>query len=196
MRVKLEPVQLVGEHIAVVPMTFDHIESLFEAGRFAGIWSYMSKRVETVEDMRDLISEALTAQEQAHELPFVIYDRRAGRLVGGSTRFLDISPSNRSLEIGSTWLTPTVWRTQVNTETKYLLLRHCFETLGLIRVQLKTDSRNVQSQRAIERIGGVKEGILRKHRVMHDGYFRDSVYYSILDDEWPAVKKRLECWLR
>ena len=187
----MEPAEFAGERVIVVPLALEHVGPLFDAGRFPEIWLYMSRRIETVEDMRDLLREALAAREEGRELPFAIQDRRSGRFVG-STRFLDISPPNRSLEIGWTWLTPSVWRTHVNTEAKYLLLRHCFETLGIIRVQLKTDSRNIQSQRAIERIGGVREGILRKHRVLRDGYIRDSVYYSILDNEWPTVKKRLE----
>jgi RimJ/RimL family protein N-acetyltransferase len=113
----------------------------------------------------------------------------------GSTRLFDLSDANRSVEIGWTWLTPAVWRTRVNTECKMLLLTHAFETMGAIRVQLKTDSRNVRSREAIERIGGVFEGILRSHRIMPDGYLRDSVYYSILDKEWPVVKRRLEAML-
>jgi len=114
----------------------------------------------------------------------------------GSTRFLNISIQNRNLEIGSTWLSPTVWRTRINTECKYLLLKHCFETLGTIRVQLKTDSRNVRSQRSIERLGAVKEGVLRNHMIMPDGYLRDSVVYSIIDKEWVQVKNKLESMLR
>ncbi len=118
-------------------------------------------------------------------------DQQSDKIVG-STRFLDISISHRHAEIGWTWLAPHVWRTRINTECKYLLLRHGFETLDLIRVQLKTDRRNLTSQQAIERIGGQKEGILRKHRIMPNGYIRDSVYYSILDEEWPLVKTRLQ----
>jgi RimJ/RimL family protein N-acetyltransferase len=110
----------------------------------------------------------------------------------GSTRYLDIQTQNRGLEIGWSWLTPTVQRTGVNTECKYLLLRHAFEQLGMIRVQLKTDSRNLQSQRAIERLGAVKEGTLRNHMILPDGYYRHSVYYSIIESEWPTVKAGLE----
>ena len=123
--------------------------------------------------------------------PFAIIDRASGTLVG-STRYYDISQTNRSLEIGSTWLTPRAWRTAVNTECKYLLLKHCFESLGTIRVQLKTDSRNLRSQKAIERLGASKEGILRNHMILPNGYIRDSVYYSIIEQEWPAIKGRLE----
>src|SRR5699024_2902682 len=113
-----------------------------------------------------------------------------------STRFLNISIPNSNLEIGWTWLSPKVWRTSINTECKYLLLKHCFEMLGAIRVQLKTDSRNVRSQQAIERIGAVKEGVLRNHMVMSDGFLRHSVYYSVIDQEWSLVKDKLERMLR
>jgi RimJ/RimL family protein N-acetyltransferase len=131
------------------------------------------------------------ALEQMNTIPFVIIDKESQKIVG-STRFYDISVPNKGLEIGSTWLTPAMWRTSVNTECKYLLLKHCFETIGTIRVQFKTDSRNIRSQRAIERLGAVKEGVLRNHMILPDDYVRDSVYYSIIDREWPVVKLRLE----
>lgn len=184
---KVHPVELTGKRVKLVPMEESHIEGLFEAGGDPRIWTYMSMHVDTLNDMEWLVSEALSASEGGSELPFVIIDQESNKVVG-STRFLDISVQNRHLEIGWSWISPSVWRTRINTECKYLLLTHCFETLGTIRVQLKTDSRNIQSQRAIERIGAVKEGVLRKHRVMHDGYVRDSVYYSVIDDEWATVK--------
>ena len=112
-----------------------------------------------------------------------------------STRYLTIMPKDRGIEIGWTWLARAAWRTPINSECKYLLLRHAFETLGCIRVQLKTDKRNERSRRAIERIGGQFEGILRQQFVLRDGTYRDSAYYSIIDAEWPAVKARLEAGL-
>jgi RimJ/RimL family protein N-acetyltransferase len=112
--------------------------------------------------------------------------------VAGATRYLNIVPQDRGLEIGGTWYGPEFQRTVVNTECKYLLLSHAFERLGCIRVQLKTDLRNERSQRAIERIGAVKEGVLRNHMILPDGRIRHSVFYSILDTEWPEVKNRLE----
>jgi RimJ/RimL family protein N-acetyltransferase len=151
----------------------------------------MRIRVAGRDDMVRLISEALLAQEEGREIPFVVRRSGGGRIVG-STRLLDLRPEDRGAEIGWTWFSPAVWRTPVNTESKYLLLRHCFETLNLIRVQLKTDARNVRAQRAIERLGAVREGVLRHHYVMPDGYLRDSVYYSILAEEWPVVRERLE----
>lgn len=195
MTVRVEPVELVGECAALVPMEASHVDALYKAGRAAEIWPYMPIQVVTVDDMTRLVREALRARDASLELPFVIVTPGDGRVVG-STRFLDITPAHRALEIGWTWLSPDVWRTPVNTECKLLLLRHAFETLGMIRVQLKTDGRNERSQRAIERLGAVREGVLRHHRIMPDGYLRDSVYYSILVEEWPAVRTRLEEALR
>ncbi|MBN6189192.1 GNAT family N-acetyltransferase [Aneurinibacillus sp. BA2021] len=120
-----------------------------------------------------------------------LIDKTTEKVVG-SSRFLNISPSNRTLEIGWTWYSPEVWRTRMNTECKYLLLRHCFEVLSTIRVEFKTDSRNLRSQRAIERLGAVKEGVRRNHRILPDGYIRDSVYYSVIPQEWETVKARLQ----
>jgi N-acetyltransferase len=188
---KVTPVQLVGRRVALVPLEASHTRALYEAGRHPKIWDYMFMRVETPDEMHRLVQEALSARDAGTELPFVIVDRETGRIVG-STRFLDIAPAHRGLEIGWTWLAPEVWRTPINTECKYLLLRHCFEVLGAVRVQFKTDARNIRSQRALERIGAHKEGVLRRHRILPDGYIRDSVYYSIIAEEWPAVRRRLE----
>ncbi len=145
----------------------------------------------SVDDVRTWIQDALNAQERGLFLPFAIVDRATQRAIG-STRYLDISAHDRHVEIGWTWLGKNFWRTPLNTECKYLLLKHAFETLGCIRVSLKTDLRNERSQRAIERIGAVREGVWRRVVVMHDGYQRSSVFYSILDDEWVGVKARLE----
>lgn len=187
-------VELQGKHVRVLPMAAEHVDELFAAGHHAQIWAYMSMRVQTRQDMQRLVQQALERREGGREFPFVVQDVASGRLVG-STRFLDISEADRHLEIGWTWYTPDVWRTVINTETKYLLLRHCFEDLSMMRVQLKTDGRNTRSQTAIARIGGVREGVLRKHMVMPDGFVRDSVYFSILDDEWADVRRRLEAML-
>ncbi len=188
-------VVLTGECVEIRPMEIYHVQELFDAGNNPDIWSYMPMRVQSIEDMKHLVNGALQTREQGTEFPFVIIDRDSGKIVG-STRFLNISIPNSNLEIGWTWLSPTVWRTRINTECKYLLLKHCFETLGTIRVQLKTDSRNVRSQQAIERMGGIKEGVLRNHTIMPDGYLRDSVFYSVIDQEWALVKEKLESMLR
>ena len=185
---------LTGERARLVPMEAGDAEALFKAGRDPRIWDYMPVRVTSLSDMARVVEEALRAQAQGTDVPFVILDGETGRIVG-STRFCDITLPHRNLEIGWTWLSPEVWRTRINTECKYLLLRHAFETLDLLRVQLKTDARNLRSQRAIERLGAIKEGVLRHHRVLPDGYLRDSVYYSILAEEWPGVRERLEAML-
>jgi RimJ/RimL family protein N-acetyltransferase len=131
------------------------------------------------------VNDALVARDRGNELPFVIRDLDTGALVG-STRYLDISVANRGLEIGWTWLNPSVWRSRVNSECKYLLLSHAFEALGAIRVQLKTDQRN------LARLGAVREGVLRSHMILQSGYVRDTVFFSIIAAEWPAVKERLQ----
>ena len=145
----------------------------------------------SVEDAESMIRQALIEAEDGREIAFAIVAADSGRAVG-STRFLDIQRAHRALEIGWTWIGSSWQRTAFNSECKLLLLGHAFDVHGAHRVTLKTDARNVRSQRAIERIGGVREGALRRHRVCWDGSVRDSVYYGIVDDEWPQVKKRLE----
>lgn len=191
---QIAPVTLEGNLVRLEPMSPEHIDGLWEAGKFEQIWSYMSIVMNTPEDTRSFVEQALQNQREGTELPFVIISLETGRIIG-STRFLGISRKDRGLEIGFTWLTPSVWKTAVNTECKWLLLRYCFEELGCIRVQLKTDSRNLNSQRAIKRIGGTYEGVLRNHMVMRDGYIRDSVYFSFIDKEWQAAKEKLQLLL-
>jgi RimJ/RimL family protein N-acetyltransferase len=190
----LEPVILTGTRARLIPMGREHVDALYAASREPRIWRYMPQSADSRDDMACWVDGALAEWESGKSLPFVIEDLETDRIVG-STRLLDYDAANRGIEIGFTWLNPEAWRTRINTECKYLLLGHCFDTLGMIRVQLKTDARNVQSQAAIERIGGVREGVLRHHRIMPDGYLRDSVYFSILAEDWPAVKARLEHFL-
>lgn len=187
----IQPVHLVGKRAELVPLEVAHIPALYAAGNNPDIWHYLPMTVNTLDDMRDLVHAFLENQQKGRSLPFTIIDQESNQVVG-STRFHNISHDNWSIEIGKTWLSPTVWGTHLNTECKYLLMRHCFETLHTIRVQLKTDVRNIRSQRAIERIGGVREGVLRNHWIQPDGYKRSSVYYSILLEEWPERKKMLE----
>ena len=188
----IEPVQLTGERAELVPMAEEHAPGLYESGNDPDVWRYMPVwRMESVEDARKIIREMLQGQAAGTALPFTILDRDTG-CIAGSTQLFDISVPHRQGEIGWTWLTPTAQRTRINTECKYLLLRHAFETMGMIRVQLKTDARNERSQRAMERIGAVREGILRRHRILPDGFVRDSVYYSVIAEEWPQTKAHLE----
>jgi RimJ/RimL family protein N-acetyltransferase len=145
----------------------------------------------TEADMRNWVLDIMSRGQQGTDLPFAVIDLASGR-VAGATRYLNIMPKDRGLEIGGTWYGTDFQRTAINTECKYLLMTHAFETLHAIRVQLKTDSRNERSQKAIERIGAKKEGVLRNHMILSDGYIRHSVFYSILDTEWAGVKKNLE----
>jgi N-acetyltransferase len=182
--------ELKGECVRLVPISLDHLDGLWEAAKPDEIWTYMAATVRSKEEMEQMIASAIQKREKGSDYTFVVINQE-NRIIG-STRYLDILPEHKSLEIGSTWYHPDVWRTRVNTECKYLLLRHAFETWEIGRVQLKTDSRNLRSQKAIERIGAVKEGTLRKDRKIAGGYVRDTVFYSILQEEWDTVKKKLE----
>ena len=189
---EVKPVVLTGKHVRLEPMTEDHAPGLAEIGAGQTFWDFMLYgNINTVDDMRNWVKDILSRAEKGTDLPFVAIHLASGR-VAGATRYLNIMPKDRGLEIGGTWYGTEFQRTPVNTECKYLLLQHAFETLGCIRVQLKTDSRNERSQKAIERIGAVKEGVLRNHMILPEGRYRHSVFYSILDTEWPVVKKRLE----
>ncbi len=187
-----QPVRLEGRHASVEPLELRHAAALFEAGSDAAIWRYLPRGpLRNVADATSWIREALADQATGSQIPFAIIDAKSGK-AAGSTRYLEIRPEHWGLEIGWTWLGPAFQRTAINTECKYLLLSHAFDKLNAMRVQLKTDKRNVQSQRAIERIGGVREGTLRAHMLMWNGDVRDSVYFSITRDEWPTVKDRLQ----
>jgi len=188
----ITPVTLQGKHVRLEPMTEAHVPGLAEIGIGQGFWDFMVYGdIKTGDDMRNWVLDILGRAEKGTDLPFVVIELASGR-VAGATRYLNILPNDRGLEIGGTWYGQDFQRTHVNTECKYLLLTHAFETLKCIRVQLKTDSRNERSQKAIERIGAKKEGVLRNHMILPDGRFRDSVYYSILNTEWDQVKRNLE----
>lgn len=189
---EVKPVVLTGRHVRLEPMTEAHIPALAEIGVGQTFWDFMLYgNMNSVADMQSWVLDILSRAEKGTDLPFVAVHLASGR-VAGATRYLNIMPKDRGLEVGGTWYGLDFQRTAVNTECKYLLLQHAFETLGCIRVQLKTDLRNERSQKAIERIGAVKEGVLRNHMILPDGRFRHSVFYSILDTEWPGVKKKLE----
>lgn len=189
------PVTLQGKHVRLEPMTELHIPGLAEIGIGQSFWNYMLYGdIKTEEDMRQWVLDILSRVENGTDMPFVAIHLASGR-VAGATRYLNILPKDRGLEIGGTWYGLDFQRTPVNTECKYLLLTHAFETLKCIRVQLKTDLLNERSQKAIERIGAIREGVLRNHMILPDGRYRDSVFYSILDNEWGAVKKNLEAML-
>jgi len=189
---EVKAVTLQGKHVRLEPMTEGHIPALAEIGVGQPFWDFMLYgSINTVDDMRNWVLDILARAARGTDLPFVAVHLASGR-VAGATRYLNIAPHDRGLEIGGTWYGSEFQRTVVNTECKYLLLQHAFEALGCIRVQLKTDQRNERSQKAIERIGAVKEGVLRNHMILPDGRYRNSVFYSILDTEWVEVRKRLE----
>ena len=189
---KISPITLTGRHVCLEPLTPAHAPELLRVAQDPEIWRHLSSgSLADPERMRLVISMALAEQAAGAWLPFAVIDTARGCAVG-STSYLEIAPRDERLEIGATWLAREVWRTAVNTECKFLLLRHAFETLGCRRVQLKTDIRNERSQTAIERLGAVREGVLRAHMRRADGTQRDTVMYSIIASEWPAVKARLE----
>ena len=192
----VEPVTLIGKHVRLEPLNESHTPGLTAIGAGQDFWDYMLYgRIETEEDMRNWVLDIMGRAAKGTDQPFAVIHLDSGR-VAGATRYLNIVPKDRGLEVGGTWYGLEFQRTAVNTECKYLLLGHAFETLKAIRVQIKTDLRNVRSQKAIERIGAVKEGVLRNHMILPDGRYRDSVFYSILDTEWLQVKLRLEELLR
>ena len=188
-----QPILLPGRSVRLEPLRLSHAADLFAALAVdPSIWRWW--RVpppSTLPEMEALLAASLEEQAQGTVVAFAQIEPASGRAVGGTT-YLNISRRDRGLEIGSTWLGKPWQRTGMNTEAKYLLLRHAFEELGAVRVQLKTDARNLQSQAAIARLGAVREGVLRKHMRVRGGFLRDSVMYSIIDTEWPAVKLRLE----
>lgn len=188
---KLEPIILEGRHVRLVPMTPEHVAALWEAGSDPALWRLTMSQPSSEDGMRDFVEAALHAQAAGTALPFVTTEAATGRVIG-STRFGNVEPAHRRAEIGWTWIGAPWQRTAVNTEAKYLMLRHAFETLGCVRVELKTDVLNERSRRAILRIGGREEGILRKHQITDGGRIRDTVYFSIIDDEWPVARARLE----
>jgi N-acetyltransferase len=185
------PVTLEGRHVRLEPLAQKHHAALCAVGLDPDLWELIPYRVTSPEEMAAYIQTALNGQAAGSAFPFATVDATTGRVIG-STRYMNIDEANRRLEIGATWIAAPWRRTAINTEAKYLMLRHAFETLGCIRVELKTDSLNQRSRNAIRRIGATEEGTLRQHIVTWSGRLRDTVYFSILDSEWPRVKQDLE----
>ena len=189
---EIAPVTLTGSVVRLEPLSEQHVPDLTVAAHDERIWRYMLYAYpEDEEKMLAWVRDILTRQAAGADLAFAVIHLASGRAIG-ATRYLEIRPPHRSLEVGGTWYATEFQRTAVNSECKYLLLKHAFETLGCIRVQFKADARNLRSLRAIERLGAAREGVLRNHYILADGGFRDSVYFSILDKEWPGVRARLE----
>lgn len=189
---QFQSVVLTGRVIRLEPLSEAHVPDLTLAGRDESVWRYMLYgNIQTEAQMQAWVQDLLNRQARGTDLPFAVIHLESNCAVG-ATRYLEIRPPDRALEIGGTWYAPAFQRTAVNTESKFLLLKYAFEVLSCVRVQFKTDLRNARSQRAIERLGAVREGVLRQHMITPEGHFRDSVFYSILNSEWPAVKLRLE----
>ncbi|HEX5480536.1 MAG TPA: GNAT family protein [Dehalococcoidia bacterium] len=185
------PCTLEGRHVRLEPLELEHMDELWEVAQAPELWRWTATKIHSREALRDYLVSALADRERGVALPFTTRDAATGRAIG-STRFGNISTRDRRVEIGWTFVGLPWQRTGVNTEAKYLMLRHAFETWGCVRVELKAGRLNERSRAAIRRIGGVEEGTLRRHMYSGDGSWRDTVYYSILDDEWPVVKARLE----
>ena len=184
------PVILVGQHVRLEPLSLTHTPELIRAAADGELWTSTVTIVPTRERMAAYIEAALQGQADGQELPFVIIRRQSGQVVG-TTRFYNIKSADRAAAIGNTWLSHSAQRTSVNTECKLLLLSHAFEHWNCVRVELITDVLNEQSRAAILRLGAKHEGILRNHMIMPNGRVRDSVFFSIIKEEWPEIKQRL-----
>jgi RimJ/RimL family protein N-acetyltransferase len=184
------PLILKGDLVDLIHLQKKHIPEIEILGKAKAIWQHYVLDGSDSEVIRNAFNDGITQMENGSQFAFVIYHHSDQKIIG-STRFLDIQQSQKKLEIGWTWLHPHYWGTKVNFECKLLLLTYCFETLGAYRVQLKTDKLNMRSRKAIEKVGGQFEGILRNDMIRDDGSKRDSAYYSIINSEWEEVKKRL-----
>lgn len=191
---RVEPVTLTGSVVRLEPLGLAHLDGLADVGLDPVLWRWIPFPVRTRDDLRRYIEDALRDREAGRAMPFATIERASGRPIG-STRYGSIDLANRRVEIGWTWVAPAWQRSAVNTEAKLLMLEHAFERLGCIRVEFKTDALNAQSRSALLGIGATQEGILRQHMVTETPRLRDSVYFSILDAEWPAVKERLRARL-
>ncbi len=189
------PITMEGNHVILRPMTIQDKNPLVEAASDGSLWKLWYTLVPSPDTMEAYILTALAEQEQKRSLPFVII-RKDDQQIVGTTRFMNIESVIRRMEIGSTWYSKSSQRTFVNTESKYLLLKHAFESLGCHAVELRTHWINHQSRAAIERLGAKLDGVLRNHRIASDGTMRDTVVYSILNTEWPMVKSHLEFKLK
>jgi len=187
------PVTLEGSAVRLEPIRHEHAEIFWEIAKNSldDIFQWIPYRVQTREDFQRLVEKIFEEQARGESVGFATVERASGQLIG-STRFMNIDRANHRVEIGSTWIIPAWQRTGVNTEAKFLMLRHAFEVWKCIRVELKTDALNTKSRNAILRIGAKEEGTLRRHVLTWTGRVRDSVYFSILDSEWPSVKTTLE----
>ena len=185
------PTHLSGQLVHLLPLEEKLFDELHSAASDKRIWEFYTGDWSVRETFDKVYHGSLKKRDKGHEYPFVIQLKSSGKIIG-STRLMDIAAYDQRLEIGGTWMMPEYWATAINPDCKLALLTFSFETLHAKRVQLKTQHDNIRSRKAIEKIGGKFEGIIRKHMLKDDGTFRSSAYFSILDDEWPAVKPKLE----
>lgn len=187
----VRPVTLSGPFVRLEPLAEAHGQDLRAAAADPRIWTWLARDGATPEGFAAWMDEALAESAAGHALPFVVRRQSDDRLIG-STRYLNIEPRHGRLEIGHTWYVPEAWGGPVNPACKRLLLAHAFEELGAVRVELRCDARNDRSRAAIRRLGAVEEGVLRRHMAVRDGFIRDTVQFSVLDGEWPAVRAALD----
>ena len=189
------PIILPGQIVDLLPLEEKHLEELFVAASDKKIWEFYVGDWSVRERFMEIYQATLARRAEGSEYPFVIFHKPTQRIIG-STRLMDIVPYDKRLEIGGTWLMPQYWGTAINFDCKLALLTFCFETLNAHRVQLKTQHNNIRSRKAIEKIGGIYEGIIREHMLKDDGSFRSSAYFSILSHEWENVKPKLQSLLK
>ncbi|MEX2546488.1 MAG: GNAT family N-acetyltransferase [Chloroflexota bacterium] len=187
----VEPVTLEGSSVRLEPLALDHLPGLTAIGLDSEIWRWMPTTIQTPGEMRAYLDKALAARETGTEMPFATIERASGKVIGG-TRYMNIEPHHRRIEIGYTWIAPAWQRTALNTEAKLLMLIHAFNVLGALRVEFKTDSLNERSRAALLGIGATEEGTMRNHMVTDSGRRRHSAYFSIIEEEWPHVRQHLE----
>ena len=188
---EIRPVTLEGTYVRLEPLSMAHLSGLCSVGLDPELWRWTPFVVRTPEEMRNYVEKVLQAHHRGTALPFAVIESSSGSIIG-SSRYMNIEKEHRRLEIGSTWYGRQWQRTPVNTETKYLMLKHAFEELGCIRVEFKTDSLNDPSRNALLRIGALQEGIFRNHMVTYSGWIRHTVYFSIINSDWPLVESRLK----
>lgn len=190
-RAWVQPVVLEGTVVRLEPLSLDHLAGLNAVGLDKDIWRWMLRDIHTPADLRSYVTTALESAAAGDEMPFATIESASGKVVG-STRYMSISAHHRRLEIGNTWLAPAWQRTAINTEAKLLMLGHAFKVLGALRVEFKTDALNEKSRAALLGIGAREEGTLRQHMLTDANRRRDSVYFSVIDAEWPTVRRHLE----
>src|SRR5271154_1092092 len=185
------PVILEGDHVRLEPISLEHLPELAQIAFEPGIWRWISRRITNLDELRNFVEIALAEVDAGTSVVWVTRSMADGR-VGGATRFYEISQEHRTMELGWTWLHPNYHRTGINVEAKYLQLRHAFERMNAMRVALKTHHENLKSQTAIAALGATFEGVSRNHMIMPDGSIRHSYWYSIVREEWPEVKAKLQ----